>query len=180
MDDINVDLFCLNVNGMGDKTKRVAVLTKLRKMGKGIFLLQETHSTKSEELKWKDEWGCKNIIFSHGTSNSKGVAILFSNDLEYKLLKMETDNEGRYIIVDILYNDRILTIANLYAPTRQYEKEQIEVFTSFKRKVALFTVENLILGGDWNLYLDPKMDKLDSMTDSNDNDNYRREILHGY
>jgi exonuclease III len=42
-----------------------------------IVCLQETHSTDKVELKWKREWG-ENSIWNHGLSNSRGVAILFS------------------------------------------------------------------------------------------------------
>ncbi len=35
----------------------------------------------------------------------------------------------------------------------------------------------LILGGDLNLYLNPRVDKLDPLFDTNDNLNYRNETL---
>ena len=41
-----------------------------------IAFLQETHSSKSVEEIWKAEWGRK-IYYSHGTTHSKGVMILF-------------------------------------------------------------------------------------------------------
>ena len=44
-----------------------------------FVLLQETHSTKNDEHLWQKEWG-STIKFSHGTSNSKGFAILFPSN----------------------------------------------------------------------------------------------------
>ena len=63
MIDYNMCLYSLNVNGLGDATKRTAVLSRLGKKNKGIFLLQETHSTEHTELTWRNIWG--NNFFSH-------------------------------------------------------------------------------------------------------------------
>ncbi len=38
-------------------------------------------------------------------------------------------------------------------------------------------MENTIIGGNFNLYLNPRMDKLDTMPDSQDNPEYRQNIL---
>lgn len=43
----------------------------------GILFLEETHSTKESEVKWKDEFD-GNLYFSHDKSNSRGVLIGFS------------------------------------------------------------------------------------------------------
>ncbi len=52
--------------------QRKAIFEKLKKLN-CISLLQETHSTNENENKWKNE-SEGNIIFSHGTSNSRGTA----------------------------------------------------------------------------------------------------------
>ena len=91
MVDCNISIFSLNVNGLGDSTKRTAVLTKLKKKYTGIYLLQETHSVESTEHAWKTTWGSSNLFFSHGSSNSKGVAILISNNIDFKLLNQFKD-----------------------------------------------------------------------------------------
>ncbi len=38
-------------------------------------------------------------------------------------------------------------------------------------------MENTIIGGDFNLYLNPRLDKLDTMPDSQYNPEYRQNIL---
>jgi len=48
-----------------------------------VILLQETHSCSTDEKLWQDEWSGK-IFLSHGTTNSKGVAVLFKNSLKYE------------------------------------------------------------------------------------------------
>ncbi len=59
MEGIDINIYSLNANGLGDKAKKIAVFTKLKKLGKGIILLQENHSTKATENIWKSQWGIK-------------------------------------------------------------------------------------------------------------------------
>jgi exonuclease III len=173
----NINVFSLNVNGLGDSIKRQAVFQKLKKKGPGVFLLQETHSSEKSFTQWSQQWESKNIFFSHGTSNSKGVAILFSKNYQFEIKQELKDKEGRFLIIDVLINDRVYTIANLYAPTRNMKSEQLNVLKSFQESMQLFTLENSIIGGDFNLYLNPRLDKLDTMPDNNDNPEYRVNLL---
>ena len=138
---------------MGEKIKRQAVFEKLKRKGSGIFLLQETHCTKDKEAIWKRQWGCQNIIFSNGTSSSRGVAILFTKDIEFVIEKEFIDPNGRYIIIDIKIENETLTVINLYSPTRNFENDQIEVFLSLIQNLneMNFTMEHIILGADMNV-----------------------------
>ena len=166
----------MNTNGLGDSIKRGAIFNRLKRKGPGIFLLQETHSVKKTEDSWYTQWGNRNIFFSHGTSNSTGVATLISSNLEFEVLKSESDTDGRYVIIDVKINDKIYTIGNMYAPTRNFEQHQCETFLYFQNSLENFTKENIILGGDFNVYLNPRLDKLDNMPNTNDNPDYRNSI----
>ena len=54
-------------------------------MEKNAFVfLQETHSLVSDENQWQTEWG-SDIIFSHGSNNSRGVAILFPGEHDCRI-----------------------------------------------------------------------------------------------
>ncbi len=41
------------------------------------------------------------MIYCHGTSNSKGVCVLFKKGLDYKIKDIARDNEGRVIGIDM-------------------------------------------------------------------------------
>ena len=74
-----VNLLSLNVRGLRDCKKRREIFNwlKTHHQGKRSFvLLQETHSSDSDNETWETEWGSK-ILYSHGTNNSRGVALLF-------------------------------------------------------------------------------------------------------
>ena len=131
MTDINIQIFSLNCNGSNDNLKRLAVLTKLKRSGEGVYLLQETHSTSVNEQKWYREWSNRRIRFSHGTSNSRGVALAITSNYDTKIINVINDTDGRYLIADIERNGTTYTVGNLYAPTRNFEKEQQITFKKF-------------------------------------------------
>lgn len=63
MDTLDFNIYSLNVNGLCDKTKRCAVLEKLKRYKNSIILLQETHCTMEIESDWIKMWGNKNVFF---------------------------------------------------------------------------------------------------------------------
>ena len=179
MNEEGINIYSMNTNGLGQSVKRRSVFRKLKHKKRAVFLLQETHSTPNTEVIWKTQWGSRNIIFSHGSSNSKGVAILCSPDLDIEFSKIKTDNDGRYIILEVKVNERKYTVCNLYFPTRDHQQEQIKVLESFCNDIndSNHDMNNIILGGDFNVYLNPLIDKLDSMPDTNDNFTFRQNLV---
>ena len=61
---------------MQNKDKRIKIFEYLKNnvIPSGLIFFQETHSTYKDEKKWADEFG-NQLFFSHGTSNSCGVAV---------------------------------------------------------------------------------------------------------
>ena len=146
MAEIDISVVSLNCNGLGDDAKRVAVFKNLRKKS-GIFLLQETHSTSATEQKWIRQWGCKNIYFSHGTSNQNGVVIAITSDYDMTIQNIWKDEHGRFIVLDLVRNGVCYTIGNLYAPTRNHEIEQQDIFKAFTECLENASREHVIIGG---------------------------------
>ena len=71
----NYNFISNNVKGIKASEKRLKLFAypKNNINDNGIIFLQETHSLSNDELKWKDEFG--GPLFSHGKSNSCGVAV---------------------------------------------------------------------------------------------------------
>ena len=63
------------------------------------FFLQETYSTPDIENEWKFQWQGK-MLFAHGTNHTRGVLILFNNELHFEIKSEYIDTEGRYILVE--------------------------------------------------------------------------------
>ena len=125
------------------------------------MFLQETHSTKSVEKLWQNEWGYK-IIFSHGSSNSRGVCILFKNNFDLEIQKCYSDDHGRFVIVDITAEGKKYTILNLYAPNEDNPEFFCSIFCALKD----FECESLVIGGDFNCVLNPELDKAGGRPDT--------------
>ncbi len=167
-------IMSFNANGLGDEAKRKAVFSKLRRYNSIVFL-QETHSVSDKEKEWNDEWGGK-ILFSHGSSNSKGAAILFPPHLDLNIEEDFRDCNGRIIGCKICIDNDELVLINIYAPTRDHQREQLAFLDELKQFITQYESEIIIAAGDYNLYMNKNLDKLDTMSNSGDNTDYRNEL----
>ena len=80
-------LLSLNVKGISNFRNRRTVFTWCRKQKADAIFPQETLSTEEREKQWIKEWGSQ-IYFSHGSSNSRGVAILLKRGIEIVVKKI--------------------------------------------------------------------------------------------
>ena len=55
---------------------------------------------------------------SEFSSSKAGVGILFNNNFQFNILKCYTDPEGRFIIVDVETEEKIMKLVNIYTPKR--------------------------------------------------------------
>ena len=155
----NLSCISLNVRGLNSPSKRNCLFTWFKENFQGHFIyLQETHSTVQDESKWKNEWS-SDIVFNHGESNSKGVAILFPHNIDYKILRHKCVNTGRFLQVFIQLDETKFILSNVYAPTKDNPSEQNEFLNSIINCLEEDSSQNLILGGDFNITLNPYLDK---------------------
>ena len=138
-----------NVKGINEQKKRRDIFTWLRKKNIDICLLQETHSTDKTESNWKNEWGYE-CFFSSFSGSSRGVAILFNNTFEFKIIDEKKDTEGRQILINFLVNGVKLTLANIYGPNH----DDPNFFRILQTKLDQFHSDYVIIGGDYNVVQD--------------------------
>ena len=115
-----------------------------------FIFLQETHSSKQCAILWEAEWGGK-ALFSHGTTNSKGVIILINPKVDCKVEKVISDNKGRYVIADITLDQSHITLANIYAPNDQ--TQQVSFFREIRKQLEMCANENIVVEGNFNCAL---------------------------
>ena len=157
---IELKLLSLNVRGLREKSKRLQMFNWFQEhhSGKDSFVcLQETHSTPQDETIWEREWGSK-IIFDHGSSNKCGVAILFPMQFDEEIKIISSNNGGRKIGLQINLDGETIALVNAYAPTRDHCEEQLNFITSLRNEIENYD-DNVIIGGDLNIYIDPVLDK---------------------
>ena len=144
----------MNVRGIGNNNKRRETFNWLRNKQQSIIFLQEVHCMESTIDTWRSEWGYK-ALFSCLSSSSAGVCILFNNNFKFDILKTFADPSGRYIVYDIKTDEKLFTLANIYAPNEDDPTFFKQVFDHLHD----FACKEIILGGDFNLVLDVKEDK---------------------
>ena len=145
MTDHSLSLLSLNVKGLSNFKKRRTIFTWCRKRNSDIIFLQETHSTLSTQLNWKNEWGAE-LICSHGSSNSRGVTILIKKGLD--------------CVIKAAIQDKMYVLINNYAPNK--DENIVKFFKDLLTKLAtenLDSEENIVIGGDFNCPLNPTLDK---------------------
>ena len=98
--------------------------------------LQETYSSIECARIWEAEWGGK-VFFSHGTTHSKGVMTLSNPTLDFKVEKSICDKNGRFLILDVAFDDTHFILANIYAPNDA--KQQIVFFKDLQKHLGEFT-----------------------------------------
>ena len=149
-----LEICSLNARGLSNPAKRRETFGWLRDKKYSIYFLQEVHSTKDTEAFWLAEWGYKGI-FSSQSSSRAGVCILFNNNFVFEIKKYFSDPQGRYIIVDIQTEDKIITLQNIYAPN---EDDPVFFQNTFEM-LSTFECEYIVLGGDFNLVQNIENDK---------------------
>lgn len=154
--DFAFGLLSLNVRGLREYKKCRKIFNWIVKHGgqSGVSFLQETHSSIDIESKWRQRFRGK-IMFSHGKTNSKGVAILLGEKLEYTIISSSVDEQGRFIILLCEIQGLSTLLINSYAPND--EKGQVCLLENIFQKISEidYPLEtSIIWGGDFNCFFD--------------------------
>ena len=149
-----LEICSLNIQGLRGHIKRKSLFHWLCQKKWNIIFLQETHSTNNDEDKWKKEWG-GDIYFSHGTNTSRGVAILIRGNTDLHIVDEYADPTGRALYLKSKIHDNDVIIANIYGPNT----DDATFFDQLTLKLIEYENCSTILGGDFNLVLDTKLDK---------------------
>ena len=120
-----------NVNGLRQTLKRKTIFHYLKQKHYDMILLQETHSTSSDEKQWACKWG-GHIPFAHGESHRNGVAIPFTKNLKVEFCSKYSDSDGRILLCNIQVKDKKITLASVYAPTKNKPKFFDNLFLFFQ------------------------------------------------
>ena len=143
----------MNVRGLRNQVKRRSIFSYLKNQKATLYCLQETFSKEDDE-KISAEWGGQ-IIFSHGSEQSRGVCILLSANSGFSLNTVYADPDGRYIIAKVNIGDEQLFVINIYAPNKGAEQE-LFIRNLSANLISKTDITKIIIAGDWNCSLFPK------------------------
>ena len=138
----------VNINGLRNEVKRNVFFDYLQRRKYSLIFVQETHSVAGDELVWSKQWKGKKI-FSHGNSQSRGVAILINEKSGLDVININKDSEGRWINGEIKWKNTNLNIASVYAPNEAYARAHF-----FNDLEDLIDDNDWVIGGDFNCNID--------------------------
>lgn len=143
-----------NVKGLNHPVKRRKVLSHLKQFKTAIAFLQETHIRSSDNPRLMSRWAGRHF---HSTFQAKarGVSILINQDVSFEHHSVVSDTNGRYVVVSGKLYNTLVVLANVYAPNMDDAGFFEHLFSSLP-DLSSYT---LILGGDFNCWLDPVLDR---------------------
>ena len=80
---------------------------------------------------------------------------MFNNKFQFEIIRQYSDQEGRFNIIDMKTDNKILTLVNIYAPNN----DNPTFFQNLLDHLLSFECEEIIMGGDFNLVTDIQRDK---------------------
>ena len=94
------------------------------------------------------------IFSAYGSRSSTGVSLLVGHSLDADVNIVFAGDKGWLVLADVGIKSFKLWLVAVYVPNTAVEK------VSFFRRLALFLddMKQLVLMGDWNAILDPKID----------------------
>ena len=152
-----ISIIPLNVNGLNAPTKRHRLAEWIQKQDLHICCLQETLFSPRDPYILKVR-GWKKIFHANGNQNKDGVAILISENTDFKIKTITRDKEGHYIMIQGSIQEEDITIANIYSPKIGEPQYITQMLTAIKGEIN----SNTIRVGDFNTPLSP-MDRSSKM-----------------
>ena len=126
-------IITLCVNGLKAPTKRLRLDEWIQKQDAYICCRQETHFRPRETHRLKmRRW--KKILHANGNEKRAGVAILISDNIDFKINTITRDKEGHNIIIKGEIQEEDITIVNIYAPKIGVPQYIRRMLTAIKRE----------------------------------------------
>ena len=160
----------MNVRGLTDAKKRKDVFNWLKEKRYAIYCLQDIHVGENNLKQFEEDWGSK-IITSIQSSESRGVAILFDKNLDYKVMEVEEIERGNSLIIQIEIYELKFHLCVIYGPNI----DSPNFYINLKNKLLQKDNIPVVICGDWNVVMDYKLDTFGYLKENNKK--ARKEII---
>ena len=94
----HITILTLNVNGLNAPIKRHRLANWIKIQNPSVCCIQETYLTCKDTQRLNIK-GWRKIYHTNGEQKKVGVAILISDEIDFKATKIKRDKEGHYIMV---------------------------------------------------------------------------------
>ncbi|XP_073787573.1 uncharacterized protein nuggc.1 isoform X2 [Danio rerio] len=150
MDSYTINFITWNANGL--KQNKYQKFQELQCAD--VVFLQETHIGAGDEHViegLKKRW---NVFYTKYNSSSSGTAILVRKSLDFKCLSVEKGNCGEYVLLKCELEGCLYTLVSVY--NHQTDTKTLD---NLSRYLQSMTTGLLVIGGDFNTFLNPFIDK---------------------
>ena len=106
-----------NVRGLNKTYKRRLIFRWLHQQSLMLSFFKKCIPRRKYQT-WENEWG-GNIFSSHGSTHSRGVMILLKPKINVKVENSITDKNGRFILVEAVFDETKYIFLNVYGPNKQ-------------------------------------------------------------
>lgn len=159
--ETDVVLLSWNVRGLNNMRKCKQVTSYLQRQHVDVAFLQETHLAVNTRSHVVSTWGeCRYL--ANYSAYARGVAILIHKRLPFVEEEVYRDRDGRYVMVKGRMLEHSVLFVNVYAPN----VEDPDFFNNIHSHIIRMGADQIYLGGDLNLLLDPELDSTSHTTDT--------------
>ena len=153
----------ININGFRSRKKQQYIKDYILQNKPAILCIQETHIDIYSKAKDVENFISKDYKYIWSFSNgnkSCGVCTIIT-DKNIICHSFQTDYDGRFIYADVEFVNTNFRVCNIYAPNAPGDRNNY--FSSIKK--YLVSSYHLVVIGDFNFVLNPKLDKSGGDTD---------------
>ena len=149
-----LNLASVNVRGVRDSSKCTRLLGELKNLGVDVAAVQETHFTCDADCRVLEN--DFDVFSAYSSRISAGVSLLVGRSHDADVDVVFAGDGGRLVVADVAVKSFKFRLVAAYASNIAAER------ISFFRRLAPFLddTKRLVLMGDWNAILDPKIDKV--------------------
>ena len=142
------------MRGVRDSSKCAHLLGELKNLRVDVTVVQETHFISAADCRILEN--DFNVFSAYSSRSSSGVCSLVGRSLDADVDVVFEGDEGRLVVADVAVKIFKFRLVAVYVPNIAVER------TSLFRRLASFLddMKRLVLMGDWNAILDPKIDKV--------------------
>uniref|UniRef100_F7DWS3 RNA-directed DNA polymerase n=1 Tax=Equus caballus TaxID=9796 RepID=F7DWS3_HORSE len=141
----HASIITLNVNGLNSPIKSHRVAKWIKEQDPTICCLQETHLSPKDKHRLRVK-GWRTILQANSKEKKAGVAILISDQVDFKIRQVKRDTEGQYIMIKGTLHQEEISLINIYAPNTGAPRFIKQLLTDLKEDAK----NNTIIVGDLN------------------------------
>ena len=96
-----------------------------------------------------------NTFIISDSQHSRGTSILFRKQLDIEIINVQKSNDGKILLLNLLFEENNFSIMNIYAPNSPAERKSLfyENKQLGNKTVTSLEPDNIIIAGDFNCNL---------------------------